>query len=301
MRVLITGAGGFLGGNLAKFIAQEGCEVYTLGSKPISGYNHFFLDSPINKKLIHDAVSKVMPNLIFHCAGSTNQEAILDAFCVNTFYAAFILEALDDLGLSDKTKVMIIGTSAEYGHISEEQLPISEVLNPKPFNLYGKSKLAQTELSLIWQSNKNPLLVVRPFNIIGPGTPNHLVVGNFLQQINSMNQKGILRTGNLSTARDFIDIDDAVRIMWKLIHSDRSYGEVINLSRNQAVKIIDIVNYLIEESGKKIELISDKSRFRENDIPIHYGDNTKLLDIIGEFTFTDWNNTLKKTIDYHVA
>ena len=47
--------------------------------------------------------------------------------------------------------------------------------------------------------------------------------------------------------------------MWKLIHSDRSYGEVINLSRNQAVKIIDIVNYLIEESGKKIELISDKS------------------------------------------
>ncbi len=301
MRVLITGAGGFLGGNLAKYIAQEGCEVYTLGSKPVSGPNHFFLDTPINKKTIHDTLSKVKPNLIFHCAGTTNQKAILDAFYVNTFYASFILKSLDNLGLSDKTKVMIVGTSAEYGSISQEQLPISEELKPNPYNLYGRSKLAQTDLSLIWQSKQNPLLVVRPFNIIGLGTPNHLVVGNFLQQINSMNHEGILRTGNLSTARDFIDIDDAVRIMWKLAHSDRSYGEVINLCRNEAVKIIDIVNYLIESSGKKIELITDKSRLRKNDIPIHYGDNTKLKDIIGEFKFTDWNTTLRKTINYHVA
>ena len=73
----------------------------------------------------------------------------------------------------------------------------------------------------------------------------------------------------------------------------------MNLCRNKAVKIIDIVEYMLISSGKQIELITEETRLRDNDMQSHYGDNTKLLNLIGDYSFADWATTLEKTIKNH--
>ena len=139
---------------------------------------------------------------------------------------------------------MMIGSAAEYGLVSVDQLPITENLTPKPYNLHGISKFAQTQIALSWYKPKRSLVVVRPFTIIGPGMPNYLAIGSFLQQIQSISDRGTLKTGNLNTARDFINVFDAAHLIWELINNENSYGEIINLCRGTSVPIIDIIKYM---------------------------------------------------------
>jgi len=299
MKVLITGAGGFLGQHLIHHLLQKDCKIYNLGNAKIKNSTYFCLNDAADKKAINNAVSKIQPDYLLHLAGTADTSDISNCFAVNTFFGSYLLEALKNSGLDSHTKVMMIGSASEYGLISQDQLPISENLPPKPFNLYGISKLAQTQIALSWHKPKRSLVVVRPFTIIGPGMPNHLAIGNFLQQIQSISDNGILKTGNLNTARDFIDVFDAAHLIWKLINNENSYGEVINLCRGKSVPIIDIVNYMLEFSGKEIQLITEKERTRANDMKLHYGDNRKLLNLIGNYKFTSWRTTLRQTMQNH--
>ena len=84
--------------------------------------------------------------------------------------------------------------------------------------------------------------------------------------------------------------------MWELINNKNSYGEIINICTGKPIPMIDIVNYILEHSGKEIELIRDEKRIRNNDIKFHYGNNFKLLKLIGNYEFTSWEETLAQTI-----
>ena len=299
MKVLITGAGGFLGQHLVSYLLDKDCNIYNLGNTKIKNSTHFLLGDITNKKSINTAISKIQPDYLLHLAGTADTSDINYCLKVNTLFSLYLLEAIKNFDLETHTKVMIVGSAAEYGLVAENQLPISENLSPNPSTFYGISKFAQTQIALSWQKPQNPLVVVRPFNIIGPGMPNHLAIGNFLNQIQSMSSKGILRTGNLNTERDFINVHDVTQIMWELINNENSYGEIINICRGKSVPMIDIVNYILEHSEKEIELVCDEKRIRDNDIKLHYGDNLKLLNLIENYEFTSWEKTLTQTIEPH--
>lgn len=296
MKVLITGAGGFLGQHLVSYLLDKDCKIYNLGNTKIKNSTHFLLDDITNKKLINNAISRIQPDYLLHLAGTADTSDISYCLKVNTLFSSYLLEAIKNSDLETHTKVMIVGSAAEYGLVAEDQLPISENLSPNPSTFYGISKFAQTQIALSWQKPQNPLVVVRPFNIIGPGMPDYLSIGNFLTQIQSISNKGTLRTGNLNTERDFINVHDVTHIMWELINNKNSYGEIINICTGKPIPMIDIVNYILEHSGKEIELIRDEKRIRNNDIKFHYGNNFKLLKLIGNYEFTSWEETLAQTI-----
>jgi len=300
MKALITGAGGFLGQHLVKFLKKKDCEIYNLGYKPVKNCFHFPLSNLSDRITIKKTVAKIKPDYLFHLAGSANTSSdIVECFSVNTFFAEYLLDAINYANLQHHTKIVIVGTAAEYGPINEDQLPISESMLPKPETLYGISKLAQTNLASSWQDLKNLLVIIRPFNIIGSNMPKHLALGSFFEQINSITDKGVLRTGNLNTERDFIDAVDVVHIMWKLVNNPKAYGEIINLCTGAPVSMKVIVDYLIKYSKRTIKLETERNRMKENDIKLHYGDNSKLKKLIGEYEFISWRKTISGVIDFY--
>ena len=127
--------------------------------------------------------------------------------------------------------------------------------------------------------------------------PPHLALGSFINQIESMPDKGDLKTGNLNTKRDFIDVHDVINLMWKLINDNNANGEVVNICSGRAVSVGDILDLVIKLSNKDITIVNEEKRMRKNDLLIHYGNNTKLLKIVGNYKFTSWKNTIHKIME----
>ena len=104
MKVLITGAGGFLGQHLVSYLSDKDCEIYNLGSKQIKNSTHFLLNDVKNKQLINSAVSKIQPDYLLHLAGTTDNSDINNCFAVNTYFSSCLLEALNIADLETHTK-----------------------------------------------------------------------------------------------------------------------------------------------------------------------------------------------------
>jgi len=189
----------------------------------------------------------------------------------------------------------MVGTSAEYGAVKTHELPIAETTPTRPYSHYGVSKLAQTQLGLLLSRAGCRLTVVRPFNIIGPGMPDHLVIQSFARQaaeIYKGNRLPILNVGNLDSSRDFIAVNDVVRIYWQLIQTPAARGEVINVCSGKAIKIRELLTDFIATTGLTIDIKVDPERYKPIDVPVHYGDAAKLRGILGSVSYEDLETTL---------
>lgn len=298
MNIVITGAGGFLGQHLINYlnkILSEDFSIFNLSSKKIPNCKNYKIDDITDIEQINLAISSIKPDYLFHLAGTSDNSLDDDSIkAVNIIYANNLLSSLEKNNLHNHTKIIIVGSSAEYGYINPNDLPINEDLKPKPESIYGKTKYEQTLNSILWQQSHRKLVVVRPFNIIGENIPKHLAIGNFYSQIQLIPYEGILKTGNLNIKRDFIDVYDVVCIMWKLINNNKAYGEVVNICTGTPSLLIDLVNQMISLSEKKIKCKIEKNRVRNDDIKVHYGDNKKLISIIGNYEFIFWKKTINK-------
>ena len=298
MNIVITGAGGFLGQHLINYlykILSEDFSIFNLSSKKIPNCKNYKIDDITDIEQINLAISSIKPDYLFHLAGTSDNSLDDDSIkSVNIIFANNLLSSLEKNNLHNHTKIIIVGSSAEYGHINPNDLPINEDLKPKPESIYGKTKYEQTLNSILWQQSHRKLVVVRPFNIIGENIPKNLAIGNFYSQIQLIPYEGILKTGNLNIKRDFIDVYDVVCIMWKLINNNKAYGEVVNICTGTPSLLIDLVNQMISLSEKKIKCKIEKNRVRNDDIKVHYGDNKKLISIIGNYEFIFWKKTINK-------
>ena len=297
-KVLITGGGGFCGLHLVRYLKEQGVEVHTLGVK--AGGNasdrHHGITDVTNAEAIATILETVQPNYIFHLAGVASAPSAAMFYQVNASYAAALLQAMDLSGLAATVPTMLVGTSAEYGAIEPEQVPIHELTPVSPYHHYGISKLAQTHMGMAAARTGNPLIMVRPFNIIGPGMPPHLSVQSFAQQVvNSIQnrQDPTIAVGNLGSSRDFIDIAEVVQIYWQLIQNPQAYGQIINVCSGQGVVMADLLQLMIKLSGLAITVKFDPQRFKALDIPVHYGCTKKLTSLLGRSPQFDLQETIQ--------
>jgi nucleoside-diphosphate-sugar epimerase len=281
MRALLTGAGGFCGKHLRSFLETQGVEVCSIGTGQAAGV-HYQVDATDVSSLIR-AVDTVKPDYVFHMAGVARAEDPALYYQINTCYAAGLLQALEMTGQSH-CPVLLAGSAAEYGEVPGDRLPITEDIPARPEGHYGISKLAQTMMGLWSAKRGRPRVMVRPFNIIGPGMPDHISVQSFVSQIRDAGRGSgppVLQVGYLNGSRDFIDVRDVVKIYWRLIRKAEAYGQVINVCSGKPVVIRDLLSRLIEISGVMVEVRFDSQRSKEVDVPLNYGSTEKLKRISG--------------------
>src|SRR5262245_1987987 len=214
MRALVTGAGGFCGKHLVSYLSSQRIEVHSLGSTPRNSTNHHVVADVLNIKDLTRVIQEIQPEFVFHLAGLAVSTNPVEYYRINSAFAVAILEALQRAGL-EKSPVLLVGSAAEYGNVAEKNMPITEEVPSAPRSHYGISKLTQTLAGLARAAVGQRVVVVRPFNILGPQIPEHLVVGTFARQIADImkaREPAVVHAGNLETIRDFVNVQDVVKI-----------------------------------------------------------------------------------------
>lgn len=297
MKALVTGASGFVGTHLLRLLQKQGAEVFTHGPEQAILGEHF--DTPLEDvSRLAEVTARAQPDYVFHLAGIASGSDYPLYYRVNVQYAANLLSALELAGLADRP-VLLTGTAAEYGLVPQEDLPITEKTPAAPYNHYGASKLAQTHLGQVLASTGRRILMVRPFNIIGPGMGAHLALQTFALQIAAIargERPPVIEVGNLSSSRDFVDVGEVVKMYWELIHTPAAYGRVVNICSGQPVRMDDLLARMIQLSGLRIEVHVSPDRFKTLDVPLSYGDPSLLKALIGTHPHRPLQDTLREIL-----
>jgi GDP-4-dehydro-6-deoxy-D-mannose reductase len=224
-----------------------------------------------------NAIKDVVPDLIFHLAALTFPVNGAKFYDVNLFGTLNLFEAIRELCLNPK--ILVAGSSAEYGMVLKEENPVRETNPLRPITHYGVSKAAQSMLSYQYAVNYGMRIVrSRAFNITGPRERVEYVCSDFAKQIVEIEKKQkefILHVGALEKRRDFVDVRDVVRGYWLLLEKG-SAGEVYNLCSGVAHSIGEVLEQLLQISKIQVKIIQEKERMRRGDVQVQIGDYQKI-------------------------
>ncbi|HEX6924100.1 MAG TPA: GDP-mannose 4,6-dehydratase [Longimicrobiaceae bacterium] len=290
MRVLVTGAEGFVGQHLLRVLAREGGHEVVAGYYPATGpatvgeaarLPQVPLDVTSTRS-IERVLAEHRPEWIFHLAAQSSVSRSfadpLGTWEVNATGTLRLAEAVRTLG-SGRTRMLVISSAEVYGAVPPEQQPIPETARMRPQTPYGASKGA-AELAAIQAASGGGLEVVvaRSFNHTGPGQDERFVFPTLARQLVRMRrgeQERVLRVGNLEVERDFLDVRDVVRAYRLLIERGEN-GTAYNVCSGVSRSLLAMVQTLVKISGTGARLEVDEERFRPVDIPVLYGDPTRL-------------------------
>jgi GDP-4-dehydro-6-deoxy-D-mannose reductase len=269
MKALITGVNGFVGKYLSKELMENGYEV--IGTD-LSGDNvqHVdFLDAQAVTRFLTDTA----PDYVFHLAGQASVglswNIPKETFEVNVCGTINLLQAAKEC--IKHPRLIIIGSSDQYGIVQPENCPIKETLVQNPLSPYAISKSAQEQIaSSLAKAYGLEIVTTRSFNHIGPGQKKGFVVADFsatIAEIEAEKKDPILHVGNLTAKRDFTDVRDIVRA-YRLLAEKGTPGEVYNVGSGKAVSISEILSGLLSLSKVDINVMQDPKKMRPIDIPL---------------------------------
>ena len=289
-RVLIFGIDGFTGNHLSAYLQNAGYDVYGTSYSGTSGKT-FKVD--ITYKADIDTVLKeVIPDFIIVLSGISfpahgHNE---DFYAINTIGAINILDVLIHLNQNPK-KIIMASSATVYGNQGVEVL--DETLCPKPTNHYGASKYAMESLSRNYFEKLN-IIIARPFNYTGINQEDNFLIPKIIKHFKEMKQT--IELGNIDVSREFNDVGYVCEIYKKLLESSVS-SEVVNLSANRGIKLLDVIDMMNEMAGYKIEVKINPDFVREGEIKTLTGSCEKLFGLIGEVEQKEFKETLRDMLE----
>ncbi|MBP9864955.1 MAG: NAD(P)-dependent oxidoreductase [Candidatus Omnitrophica bacterium] len=273
-RVLVTGAAGFLGQHLLKNLKNQRWQVTGtyLGGIPQTRYDHVTY-VPLNILNSRDVVrlfESVKPDWVFHLAALTiprdswnNIEGTFQANVRGT------LNILEGARLQDfKPRIFFASTIQVYGQSFRANEALDERGTLWPDSPYAASK-AVAELAILDYAKKFKVEAVigRFANSVGCGQPAALVFPQWCRQISQIELSQAtaeLATGNLEVYRDFLHAQDTANAMLVIMRKGRA-GQVYNVASGKTEKLKNYAQFLIQQSSKKIKLISQAGLRRKNE------------------------------------
>lgn len=307
MKSLIIGGAGFVGGYLIDHLTKDlNWDVYvtklateTIDKKYCEVCNLDILNFLEIKKLIQE----INPNCIFHLAAQSSvavswQKPNLTVD-VNINGCINLLEAVRSLKINPR--ILLVGSAEEYGKINNDINIVKESHSINPINIYATTKVCQNMIGQIYSDAYDmDIVMTRAFNHFGPKQSPTFVISDFCKQVVEIEKNlkdPVIRVGNLSVFRDFTDVRDIVRAYSLLIQKGFK-SETYNVGSGKAIKIKDILNLILEESGCKIKIERDQDRFRPIDIPVIQADISKIVNTTGWSPQIDIRTTIEDTLNY---
>lgn len=272
-RVLIFGAGGFVGSYLCKEFLNNGYKVsgtdkgegLALPSE-VDFYKTDLMQADEVKKLI----GQIQPDIIVNLAAISSVGASWNmpqtTMAINVIGALNIMEAARKS--EQKPRILFVGSSEEYV-ISENPLDENTQLNAN--NPYGISKVTQEQLAKLYREQYGlKIYCVRPFNHTGIGQRDTFVLPSFCKQVAEIDKSGKdgkIQVGNLKVKRDFSHVKDVVRAYRMIVESDNC-NQIYNVGSGNAYSLEDMLTYIIGLSDQNIEIEVDQNRIRPTDQPV---------------------------------
>lgn len=296
VKVLVTGADGFVGEHLVEELLSTGHDVSastltlpptrdTLSPEQVAAADWKACDVRDHDAL-HRLIAAVRPDQIYHLAGFASgalaRARAAQAMEVNAGGTVNLCEAV--VAVREETpefnpRILVMGSGDAYGDARRSDVPLTEDMSLRPVSTYGLSKAAQELAAHTYRRARNlQVLVTRSFNLVGPGQAPNFVVPDFCTQvarIASGRSREAMRVGNLDVERDFTDVRDGVRAFRMAMELERP-AAAYNVATGSAVSIRQILDWILDEAGVRPEIISDASRCRSGEIARVRGDAGRL-------------------------
>ena len=286
MRILVTGAAGFVGRHLVRLLKSCGHTIY--GTSFSKGTTERVPDARIFRCNIRDAarlraiVRRIRPHRVYHLAAYSS---VVNSFrdfrnvYETNFWGTFnVLEAVRQE--APKARVLVVGTGQCYGSVKPSQLPVTESQALSPQSPYALSKAAADLLASQYHQRFGLHIIrARPFNHTGPGQSPEFVCSDWARQIASADLRlspPILSVGDLTVRRDFSDVRDVVRAYVLLLEKGRP-GEAYNVGSGRTTPVRQIVKLLMGFSPLPIRVSVQSHRLRPGEARTLYGSNHKLM------------------------
>lgn len=252
MTVLLTGARGFVGRYVQALLPCE--------SLPES------IDLRDRLALV-DAVAAIRPDAVIHLAAQSFVPASFEnpreTFDTNLYGTLNLLEALKAADFQGR--LLFVGSGDTYGQVAEQDLPVQEDYQLRPRNPYAVSKVAAEALCYQWsQSADFELLMVRPFNHIGPGQSARFAIADFAKQVMEIRlerRTPLLQVGDIDVTRDFTDVRDVVRAYVLLLERGQN-GGIYNVCSGREYRIRSLLEELLALAGVTARIEQDAARMR---------------------------------------
>lgn len=310
MKILVTGADGFIGSHITEELVKKGYEV-----KAFVYYNSFntwgWLDSVSQDIMKHveifqgdirdpngveEAVKDV--DAVFHLAALIaipfsyhSPDTYVDTNIKGTLN---VLQAVRKLNTK---RVLITSTSEVYG--TAQYVPIDEKHPFQGQSPYSATKIGADRLAeSFYRSFQLPVTIVRPFNTYGPRQSARAVIPTIITQL--LAGKKEIKLGSLTPTRDFNYVKDTANGFISIYESDKTIGEEINIATQREISIGELAQELIKQINPTARIICDEQRLRPEKSEVNrlLGSNEKILSL------TDWKiqysfeKGLAETIDF---
>ncbi|KUO10633.1 hypothetical protein AQJ58_16850 [Streptomyces sp. DSM 15324] len=271
----MTGASGFMGSHLCAFLRSRGDHVTEVDLPHCD-----IVDTPHLTRVLGEAE----PDHIYHLAaqagvGISWQDPV-STWRSNAWGSLSVLKAVRSACPAAKTIVMSSASVFDGARIDE---PVGEDRTPAPLSPYGASKLAVESAARHYVAAYGlRVVLVRPFNVIGPGQGGGYLVPALARRIATAVRSGTERVpiGNLETFRDFLDVRDVVQGLHMLMAGGEP-GDIYNLCTGVAVSVRTIVETTISLGGGRLEYFQESALVRREDVPTVVGDPGKVLALAG--------------------
>jgi GDP-4-dehydro-6-deoxy-D-mannose reductase len=299
MKALITGIEGFVGPYLAEELIQQDIEVTGTYFNPNDLQTDRLTEVSLEKLDVRDInaveglMNKKRYDYLFHLAAQSSAyiswkkpQMTMD---INVIGTINLLETIRNL--EHKPRIILIGSSEEYGIIKKEELPINEKQELRPGNPYSVSKITQEKLAELYvKAYGLDIVMARSFNHTGVGQKNIFVIPDFIERLVQLEngESFDFSVGNLEAKRDFLDVRDVVNAYYIIAHKGEK-GNVYNVGSGESHSIQNLLDYMISQFDMKINVTKDPDRMRPSDNPDIVCDNGKLRALGWEKIYTVYN------------
>lgn len=310
MRVLITGAGGFVGPHLVTSLRATAPDQIDVVPTSLSPRRDKVLGNVpaldvTDKTAVRDAIAHWRPSHVVHLAGIAappiaNQDPQA-SWRVHVHGTLNVAHAIQEI-VPDCVFVFV-GSGLIYGSSANSAQPLNEQALLAPMDDYAVTKAA-ADLALGALAKRGLRCIrLRPFNHTGAGQSETFVVPAFARQLARIAaglEEPIIRVGNLDVWRDFLDVRDLVAgYALSVYHAgDLPSGLILNLASGTAYRLGDILNQLIELSGLKVTVVQDPARLRTIEIPRLVGDAGLARRLLGWVPKYNIEETLAAVLGY---